>query len=360
MHVSSNRINLSGIAPSRAHPIYFFARLVVFLIAGIAISILDISSAQASTYSDCRISGPNANCVWPSITGLGWRAPSATDPGKVVIFSSPDDAFSYELQDYINSNKSSPSPGILCDAKLLSKNLNYQSGPDFVVAEYDIQKFVYLPEENGEFGCYNDGLDGRYGFYIWGLATFSCPPTYDQVETPNGGVIYNNIVYPFACITSTPTPNKDKLGGDPGDGDGIGITDVSPPPLPLISTADNLGTDGQKEKCPANNSPVVGEPINSASGRKFEYHTDYFPSGYSPLRMIRYYDSGINGIASLGHNWRSFYDRKMEIISSNEIKANRPDGKKLDFKLVDGQWKSGPDIVIRLYTYVDDSGQTQG
>lgn len=95
-------------------------------------------------------------------------------------------------------------------------------------------------------------------------------------------------------------------------------------------------------------SPLVGDPINAASGNMYEIAADYVSGGINQLAFVRSYNSLGNGAAtfatSLGSNWRSNYDRYLNTagplnaqviegltISGVPVYAERADGQILTF-----------------------------
>ncbi|HVR27538.1 MAG TPA: RHS repeat-associated core domain-containing protein [Candidatus Polarisedimenticolia bacterium] len=80
--------------------------------------------------------------------------------------------------------------------------------------------------------------------------------------------------------------------------------------------------------------PSCGDPIDIGSGNVFEKITDYETAGQNKLSFIRYYNSlGVpNTYAStLGANWRSNYDRYVNVLPGGIVVVERPDGQLLNF-----------------------------
>ena len=114
---------------------------------------------------------------------------------------------------------------------------------------------------------------------------------------------------------------------------------------------------------------TVGEPIDVASGNMAYQDTDYTTAGQNPLSFTRYYNSrGKSGLttfaASLGINWRSTYDRYLQLSTSSVI-AERADGQQLTFTLSGGAWVSDSDVDIKLtntgstWTLIDHDDTTE-
>ena len=122
-----------------------------------------------------------------------------------------------------------------------------------------------------------------------------------------------------------------------------------------------------RDQCPKNGDTCVGNPIDVATGNKFQRETDYRGNGFSPLLFERHYNSIGGGNGSLGANWSHTYSRRIERISltvaSSIARAHRPDGRIITFDDATGSWASQPDIAARLtrtlsplgWVYTDES-----
>ncbi len=98
----------------------------------------------------------------------------------------------------------------------------------------------------------------------------------------------------------------------------------------------------------------VAKPIDVASGNMYEHFTDYTTSGQNPLAFKRYYNSRGNSAASvntlatsLGVNWRSNYDRHLQ-LSPSSVTAERADGQQLAFALTGSKWGTASDVDVTL------------
>jgi RHS repeat-associated protein len=99
---------------------------------------------------------------------------------------------------------------------------------------------------------------------------------------------------------------------------------------------------------------AAGEPIDIASGNMAYQFADYTTAGQNPLAFMRYYNSRANasGIVTLagtlGVNWRSTYDRYIQINSSSQVTAERASGRQYIFTLSGSTWSSNGDVDIKL------------
>lgn len=87
-----------------------------------------------------------------------------------------------------------------------------------------------------------------------------------------------------------------------------------------------------------------GNPINTSSGNKFQRENDYVGAGSVNLRFDRVYNSHISVRAgSLGTNWRSNFDRSMQIDGRVPIiRMLRANGQIVVFRYIDGAWRPEP------------------
>jgi RHS repeat-associated protein len=94
---------------------------------------------------------------------------------------------------------------------------------------------------------------------------------------------------------------------------------------------------------------VAGEPISVGTGNMYEEVRDYSTAGANPLAFTRYYNSlsDANTQAQmLGRNWRSTYDRYLDI--GTYVTAERPDGEELIFTFNGTNWVSDSDVSVQL------------
>ncbi len=126
------------------------------------------------------------------------------------------------------------------------------------------------------------------------------------------------------------------------------------------STSTNPKNLGQPAFCP------VGNPINQATGNKYQTESDYLGSGSFPLIWQRTYNGDTQvKAASLGANWRGTYDRSISAQTTTAT-VYRPDGKSYKFQLSGSVWVGDADGVDRLqqitggwtYTTADDAVET--
>lgn len=128
-------------------------------------------------------------------------------------------------------------------------------------------------------------------------------------------------------------------------------------PLPLWSS-NNLGSH-----CPTQGTPPnkCGNPINIATGNKFQAESDFKTSDL--LEFTRYYNS--DALASthlLGLQWTNTYTRRIAYSPAANTVATmiRPDGRSIVFNLVGGIWTPAADEVAKLVQITNGSGQLQG
>jgi RHS repeat-associated protein len=125
-------------------------------------------------------------------------------------------------------------------------------------------------------------------------------------------------------------------------------TDADPNQDLAVIPSSSLTTDGRI---------AAGAPIDIGSGNVFYEHTDYTTAGANPLTFTRYYNSGGDtgsfavsfvGASAVNRNWRSNYDRYIDILNSSVVAVERPDGRVLNFYLVGSTWTPDKDVDYAL------------
>jgi YD repeat-containing protein len=107
----------------------------------------------------------------------------------------------------------------------------------------------------------------------------------------------------------------------------------------------SLGDASSQDGC-----PFCGQPITIGTGNMFEEADDYHTAGANRLSFHRYYNSmaaSTTFATSLGKNWRSNYDRYLD-ISASSVVAERPDGRQVTFTPSGGVWTTDADIDMTL------------
>jgi YD repeat-containing protein len=116
---------------------------------------------------------------------------------------------------------------------------------------------------------------------------------------------------------------------------------------------------------------LIVNPVNAATGNKVQVERDYRGAGPFPLRYERYYNGlptsgnylNYSGLTTLGYNWRSTYDRRIELITSDTLtsaRVTRADGRVVYFTLRDGAWAADADVRERLAQLTDGAGNVTG
>ena len=113
--------------------------------------------------------------------------------------------------------------------------------------------------------------------------------------------------------------------------------------------------------------PSVENPIQAATGNKYQRETDYRAAGVFPLVFERHYGSGSHIMsARLGEKWRHNYDRSIVLtdtpaLSTATAYVYRPDGRIFPFnREAGGNWVTNPAFNARLSTRYDSSGTPVG
>ena len=128
--------------------------------------------------------------------------------------------------------------------------------------------------------------------------------------------------------------------------------------------ARNPGKDEcDKDGCGYLTTAGTQNPINAATGNKFQYDTDYIGSGPFPLQFIRYYNSAafVSQLGGVENNryresmgtFRHSYDRAvvLELTPAPQppfARVDRPDGRYYYFQLFNNAWLADADVLLKL------------
>ena len=146
------------------------------------------------------------------------------------------------------------------------------------------------------------------------------------------------------CVANNQDDGKNT--GDAGDCDGgVGV---------LIDN--KVACDG---------TPMATDPINTATGNKFQQDTDF--QGAPWLTFRRFYNSAPVLASRLGPRWRHSFDRSLyiQLTGANggttpNIRLYRPDGSSEPFQKVAGVWTADADMADVLTEQDDASGNPTG
>lgn len=102
------------------------------------------------------------------------------------------------------------------------------------------------------------------------------------------------------------------------------------------------------------NSVFVGEPVDVATGNVFDAVTDYETYGSNKLSLKRYYNSRSTFSStptlaqSLGPNWKTNFERFLDLSHQQLVQAERGDGQSIAFGASNGLWQSDTDTGAKL------------
>lgn len=177
-------------------------------------------------------------------------------------------------------------------------------------------------------------------------ATSPCPCVADQIVTGTFEELSDGCHNGCSVRLLTPQSGPQWERTLLGKSDGSACTDA---PESSVSMKKMLGcgtgSGGLSTKSP--------HPIDFAFGNKYFSETDYRGSGVFPIILNRSYNS-----FDLG--WRISYTQRIESVSPNKVRVNRPNGRVYEFSLSGGQWASDPDVVARLEWDVAIDGHGAG
>ncbi|MDF4024661.1 RHS repeat-associated core domain-containing protein [Luteibacter sp. PPL201] len=110
---------------------------------------------------------------------------------------------------------------------------------------------------------------------------------------------------------------------------------------------------------PASNND--GDPVNVATGNKYEEVVDYAaPTPWLTLRRF-YNSSPADKTGALGALWRHSFDRSLHIVLPTVINLYRPDGRFERFtRQTDGTWKADADVNDRITEQTGSDGALTG
>ena len=108
--------------------------------------------------------------------------------------------------------------------------------------------------------------------------------------------------------------------------------------------------------CHVPGAAFCGNPINVATGNKFEAISDYQTAGQNKLSFTRYYNSlsPLSAVSALdvvpaGYSvWSSTFNRSIKSLSPTVVAVHRGDGQIIGFTLSGGNWVCDSDIDIQL------------
>lgn len=104
----------------------------------------------------------------------------------------------------------------------------------------------------------------------------------------------------------------------------------------------------ERKSSPALPAPCVGNPINPATGNKFQVENDYVGGLGTYLQFTRYYNSQDGDIHQLGIGWRSNYHRTLSKVSDDIIEVHLENGHLDIFKFATNVWLADSDTQRRL------------
>lgn len=142
----------------------------------------------------------------------------------------------------------------------------------------------------------------------------------------------------------------------------------TPPPNPVGDTPGNQNPTGAN---PVNNGACVsqgtdpvpnascGNPINAATGNKFQPETDFVGGPNTHISFTRYYNSQDATSGGLGTGWHSTYHRGLAFGGTAVIET-RPDGREDAFLLNNGVWAAQDPDVTSVLAPVPASGTQTG
>jgi RHS repeat-associated protein len=181
----------------------------------------------------------------------------------------------------------------------------------------------------------------------------------------------------FWCVFTahlTLSPDGVTFSGDwtwqqPGCGPGVitvtkqgnpnlGNSSLPPPPDVLPSSPAN--PSGPVYANASGCGAIGGNPINTATGNKFQVETDFVGASCTGLALRRYYNSQSPTGSGFGTGWHSTWHRSLKPLAPGSVIVTGTDGREDTFTLNAGVWQANPDVTSRLAAMLDAGGNQIG
>jgi RHS repeat-associated protein len=169
------------------------------------------------------------------------------------------------------------------------------------------------------------------------------------------------------CPPINTYPYKDSYGGcgwyeDSNNHWCAGLPECTSPEVWDEVTQQCTSTPPKNNGNPGCPNACEGNPINTATGNKFQTETDFVLSPDIGLEFHRYYNSQDFNSTGFGIGWRSTWQQSIVNTSnSNVVKAVRADGRVDTFtKNTSGVWQADPDVTSRLTDVVNSANLQTG
>ncbi|MFY9316400.1 MAG: DUF6531 domain-containing protein, partial [Burkholderiales bacterium] len=134
----------------------------------------------------------------------------------------------------------------------------------------------------------------------------------------------------------------------------------------LFNFTNPVSACGDTIQPPKNNGPdyCVGNPINPATGNKYQAEVDYRDAA-GVLTVVRAYNSAdiVMPVFDFGRLWQSNHSKRITYTPNGPIgllSAYRSDGKYYRFELIGTVWTPDPDVADRIAEIKDGSGVRTG
>jgi RHS repeat-associated protein len=156
-------------------------------------------------------------------------------------------------------------------------------------------------------------------------------PTTNEASFYFGTAAPGTVLYAGVNHPPPPTSPPNNLGGPAAP---------SPPGNPNAGCASGGGSDPTRDTS-------CGDPINAATGNKFQVERDFIAAPITGLELTRYYNSQVTTNSGFGPGWRGTWQRALS-PSASSVVLTRADGHADTFRLVAGVWEPSPNVTSRL------------
>ena len=195
---------------------------------------------------------------------------------------------------------------------------------------------------------WNDALATTTNLKTGETMDFNWDVTFDSSADSASGVMNYGTTSTAGSLTIT-------VSSAPGD-----------PPASTTFDPENMGSSCPSTS-PAGYTPIpdsspaagimCGNPVNAATGNKFQAETDYQGAPSTQLSLTRYYNSFNNNQMPFGKGWTSNWHSYITGPTSGVVTVTSPDGHVESFTQSGSSWVPNPNITSELSEII--SGGTQ-
>lgn len=139
-----------------------------------------------------------------------------------------------------------------------------------------------------------------------------------------------------------------------------------PPEFPVVLPGGRCGpaAEGENPKEVGSPSCGVGNPIDTATGNKYQIEKDILPLSPTSIAFSRHYSSVRGAVSTeMGYGWSHNYKQALKDFreeDSSYVSISRADGKTYSFSPYGAEWEGDPDVPLKLVELRDEENTTTG